>query len=106
MASVVVSLVHDAQEIAILNGKEIISIETLNEAYTKRLEMLHDYIEPTVIHQRQTVTKKKPKSEQISVKTDIDDDFGIAQAVAKAKINNEDILTVLKKYISVEEIKL
>lgn len=106
VVSVVVSLVHDAQEIAILNGKESISIETLNEAYTKRLEMLHDYIEPTVIRQKQTVTKKKPKSEQISVKTDIDDDFGIAQAVAKAKINNEDILTALKKYISVEEIRL
>lgn len=105
VVSVVVSLVHDAQEIAILNGKEIISIETLNEAYKKRLSMLHDYIEPSIIRKKQTVTKKKSKTEQTSVKTDIDDNFGIAQAVARAKANNEDTVYMLKKYISVEEIK-
>lgn len=105
VASVVVSLVHDAQEIAILSGKEIISIETLSEAYTKRLEMLHDYIEPTVIRKKQTVTKKKPKTEQTLVKTDIEDNFCIAQTVARAKTNNEDVVNTLKKYISVEEIK-
>lgn len=39
--SVVVSLIHDAQEIAILNGKEVLNLETLNEAYQKRLSLLH-----------------------------------------------------------------
>lgn len=105
VVSVVVSLVHDAQEIAILNGKEVVSIETLNEAYKKRLSMLHDYIEPSIIRKKQTVTKKKPKTEQTLAKTDIDDNFGIAQAVARAKANNEDMINMLKKYISVEEIK-
>ena len=32
-----VSLIHDAQEIAILNGKEILNLESLNEAYQQRL---------------------------------------------------------------------
>ena len=51
--SVVISLIHDAQEIAILNGKEILNIDTLNEAYKKRLAFLHDYIKPTVkTHQK------------------------------------------------------
>ena len=36
--SVVISLIHDAQEIAILSGKEMLNIETLNEAcYAKLL---------------------------------------------------------------------
>ena len=39
--SIVVSLIHDAQEIAILSGKEILNMETLNEAYQKRLSLLH-----------------------------------------------------------------
>ena len=62
VVSVVVSLVHDAQEIAILNSKKTISIETLNEAYQKRLSMLHDYIEPNVVRQKQTSAKKKRKT--------------------------------------------
>lgn len=33
ITSVVVALIHDAQEIAILNGKEILNLESLNEAY-------------------------------------------------------------------------
>lgn len=47
--SVVVSLVHDAQEIAILTGKEVLNLEMLQEAYVKRLSMLHGYIHPSVI---------------------------------------------------------
>ena len=42
--SVVVSLIHDAQEIAILNGKEVLNLESLNEAYQKRLSVLHGFI--------------------------------------------------------------
>lgn len=42
--SVVVSLIHDAQEIAILNEKETLDLEVLNEAYTKRLSLLHGFI--------------------------------------------------------------
>ena len=42
--SVVVSLIHDAQEIAILSGKEALNLEALNEAYQKRLSMLHGFI--------------------------------------------------------------
>ena len=35
--SVVLSLIHDAQEIAILNGREVLNLESLNEAYQQRL---------------------------------------------------------------------
>lgn len=43
--SVVVSLIHDAQEIAILDGTEELNLTTLNEAYQKRLTMLHGYMQ-------------------------------------------------------------
>lgn len=53
--SVVVSLIHDAQEIAILNGKEVLNLESLNEAYQKRLSMLHGFI-----HMEQRKQTSKP----------------------------------------------
>ena len=39
--SIVVSLIHDAQEIAILNGRETLDIVTLNEAF-QRMQMIHN----------------------------------------------------------------
>ena len=106
IVSVVVSLIHDAQEIAILNGKEILSIETLNEAYKKRLAMLHSYIEPTIKHGKQTSTKKKAKPEPPQVQSDITDDFSIAELAATARVNNSDIITLLKAHISIEEVRV
>lgn len=106
IVSVVVSLIHDAQEIAILNGKEILNIETLNEAYKKRLSMLHSYIEPTIKHGKQTSVKKKAKSEPPQVQSDIADDFSIAELAATAKAENSDIVTLLKARISIEEVRV
>lgn len=104
--SVVVSLIHDAQEIAILNGKEILNIDTLNEAYKKRLSMLHSYIEPTIKHRKQTATKKKAKPEPKSEYCDIADYFSIAELVATAKSNNSDIVKLLKAHIAIEEVRI
>lgn len=106
IVSIVVSLIHDAQEIAILNGKEILSIETLNEAYKKRLSMLHSYIEPTITHRKQTATKKKAKPEPPQVQSDITDDFSITELAATAKANNSDIVNLLKAHISIEEVRV
>lgn len=106
IVSIVVSLIHDAQEIAILNGKEILSIETLNEAYKKRLAMLHSYLEPTIKHGKQTSTKKKAKPEPPQVQSDITDDFSIAALAATAKANNSDIITLLKSHITIEEVRV
>lgn len=104
--SVVVSLIHDAQEIAILNGKEILNIDTLNEAYKKRLAMLHSYIEPTIKHRKQTATKKKAKAEPEAEYCDIADDFSIAELAATAKANNSDIVNLLKAHIAIEEVRV
>lgn len=106
VVSIVVSLIHDAQEIAILNGKEILNIETLNEAYKKRLSMLHSYIEPTIKHRKQTATKKKAKTAPITESGDISDNFSIAELVATAKENNSNIVDLLKAHILIEEVRV
>ena len=106
IVSVVVSLIHDAQEIAILNGKEILNIEALDEAYKKRLSMLHSYIVPTIKHGKQTATKKKAKPELPILQIDIPDDFSIAELAATAKSDKSDIITLLKAHITIEEVRV
>lgn len=60
--AVVVSLIHDAQEISILNDREILDIVSLNEAYEQRMNMLHSHIRPSVVIKKDTVKKKKGNS--------------------------------------------
>ncbi len=59
ITSVVVALIHDAQEIAILNSKETLNLEALNEAYQQRLSLLHGYIQPSISLGKQTSKIKK-----------------------------------------------
>lgn len=105
--SVVVSLIHDAQEVAILNGKEVLSLETLNEAYKQRLAMLHDYIQPQIIYKNQTSrTRKKkqiPAASEINV-TENNDNASIAELVTKAKENQLDVVEILKNHFSITEV--
>lgn len=57
VTSVVVSLIHDAQEIAILTGYEMLDVVMLNQAYNQRLQLLHDFIRPNVT--TKPIRKKK-----------------------------------------------
>ena len=60
--AVVVSLIHDAQEIGILNGKEELNMETLDLAYEQRMNMLHSHIQPSIVIKKSAVKKKKRNS--------------------------------------------
>lgn len=60
--AVVVSLIHDAQEISILNGRELLDMVSLNEAYEQRMNMLHSQIRPSVVIKKDTVKRKKGSS--------------------------------------------
>ena len=107
IVSVVISLIHDAQEIAILNGKEKIGIDTLNEAYRKRLSLLHSYIEPSITRKSQTSTTKKTALVYTELAEDSDvDEITIAGIVLKAKSECADIVQVLKKHIRVVEVRI
>lgn len=105
IVSVVVSLIHDAQEISILNGRECLDVESLNEAYKKRLSLLHSFIEPTIKKEKQT--SKAKKSKKIDVPNDtisIENNITIAELAAKSKHENLDIVTLLREYVTIEEV--
>lgn len=102
--SVIISLIAAAQELAILNGTERLDISSLNEAYTKRMEMLHGFIK----------TKRTPKVyatnhnkvELPESNEEIDESRTITSIIMEAKQKQYDTVESLKKYIVVEEIKI
>ena len=104
VTSVVVSLVHDAQEIAILTGHETLDISMLNQAYEKRMQLLHDYIRPAA-SVKNTTTKRKKKSIEKAVISS-EEDYSIADLVQKSKAENLDIVEVFREHFTVEEIAL
>jgi len=106
--SAVVSLIHDAQEIAILNGTEELNMATLSEAYEKRLSMLHGYIESTIKRRPQCSTPKKKSSAAsiIPVQVKADEGKSIAELVAIAKNDSIDIVSLLKQHMPVVEVAI
>ena len=107
--SVVVSLIHDAQEIAILTGKEVLNLDTLNEAYQQRLSLLHGYIQPSVIQNKPTTKKKKTvasvKKNQTQGKTK-QEGYSITEIAEKAKAENLDVVELLKEVYTVVEVAI
>lgn len=105
--SVVVSLIHDGQEISILNGSEKLNLQTLNEAYEKRLTMIHGYIEPTITRKSQTSVRKQKADEYTSTtETATGTDNLIANIVTVAKEKCVDVVGLLQEKITVEVIKV
>ena len=104
IVSVVISLIHDAQEIAILSGKEAVNIETLNEAYQKRLALLHGYIRPNA---QKTAPKRKNPSPIITQEMETESVNNlIYNIVLKAKNQQLDIVDLLREKIEVVEVNI
>ena len=106
VVSVVVSLIHDAQEIAILNGREMLDLVSLNEAYQKRLSLLHGFIQPTIKKRSQTsnLQKRKYSYDNENVDTKICEEIKISDLVVTAKNENMEIVGLLKEYFTVDEV--
>lgn len=105
--SIVVSLIHDAQEITILNGREVLDIKSLDEAYNNRLSMLHDYIKPTM--RKKTIgnnkTKKQNNITTLPTENNADVQTDLIQNIAKeCKKDGTNIVEILSQYITVEVI--
>lgn len=66
--SIVVSLLHDAQEQAILSGRERLDMEALQDAYTQRMGMLHSYINPAITRNVQSGKRKKKRLDMTGAK--------------------------------------
>lgn len=109
VVSVVVSLIHDAQEIAILTGKEVLNLDTLNEAYQQRLSLLHGYIQPSVIQNKTTTKKKKTaasvKKNQTQSQTK-QEGYSITEIAERAKAENLDVVELLKEVYTVVEVAI
>ena len=101
--SVVVSLIHDAQEIAILNGREILNLESLNEAYQQRLSLLHGFIQPKPKCQT-SKPKRRTTAPKVYAAVETDGEFTIAGLVSQAKSEDVDIVELLKKHLPVVEV--
>lgn len=109
VVSVVVSLIHDAQEIAILTGKEVLNLDTLNQAYQQRLTLLHGYIQPSVIQNKPTTKKKKTVASLTMNQSEEkikEDNCSIAAIAEKAKTENLDVVALLKTVYKVVEVAI
>jgi hypothetical protein len=100
--SIVINLIHDAQEIAILENLETLDITTLNLAYERRLQMLHSFISPP---HKKVSTIRKPKTETLEILTDYDETISISKNSEEAKKTNSDVISLLKANgISITEV--
>ena len=102
ITSVVVSLIKDAQEIAILDGTETLSIASLNKAYNQRLALLHNHINI------KEVKHPSIKTKHISVEptTETDALNLISDAIAEIKKNGGDLMVLIREKIEVIEVRL
>lgn len=108
ITSVVVSLIHDAQELAILTGEESLNLKTLNEAYRKRHELLHDFIQKKngMVHDSTTPKTKRPRIPLVLDSVDIGNPNLIQELSAKSKKDKSDVVSILKKFITIEEVSV
>ena len=97
------SLIHDAKAIAILNGREVLNLESLNEAYQQRLSMLHGFIQPRQKCQT-SKTKRKTTVPKVDAHVESDGEFTIAGLVSQAKTEGVDIVELLKNHLPVVEV--
>ena len=99
--STVVALIHDAQEIGILEGHERLDLDTLRAAYDNRLTMLHSYIAPP---KKAQTSNTKRTTISLPPEQEVTGDISIVTLVQRAKNECRDTVTFLKEYITVEEI--
>lgn len=102
--SVVVALIHDAQEIAILNGTETLGLETLREAYQNRLTMLHGHIVFCAEQKRGYASVAKSNEFFLPAQETVVASQTIAELVQAAKDRELDLVTFLRQHFPVTEV--
>ena len=100
----VVSLIHDSQEIAILDGSETVTLKILNQAYSQRLGMLHGHIDL----ERVKMAAKRESAMDLPIVAERTQSFEkglLAQTAAEAKRKELSLLELLKQRISIIEVE-
>ena len=102
LPSLAISLWHDAQEIAIVSGRDVMDMAALTEAYDRRMGMLQRYTLPP--------KQKSPLPAHPSIKpagrTGKPGEVPLTDIVLEAKERGADILEFLRQYIPVEEVRV
>lgn len=105
ITAVVVGLIHAAQEIAILEDSEELSLETLGQAYKRRMAMLHGYLTETkASFGSYAGALGKVDLEEVTVAST--EESSIADVITTAKAANTDIVYALKRCFTIEEIEV
>jgi len=92
-ASITVTLIHDAQEIAILEGYEKLDMYSLNKAYDNRLSMLHDYI--NLNHMKKHPMKRKAHDNLLAKVDTLNDADYIYKIAMATKNSGENVVNKL-----------
>lgn len=109
--AILTAIIHDAQEIAILRGRETLGIETLTEAYSSRMKMLHGYLADRIEPKIATTYHEKPKSINTANVADssksLPDGYMSVEALATEARNKQlDIIELMRSQFAVEVIDL
>lgn len=109
IVAILVSLIHDAQEIAIIEGSEMLDLSSLSRAYNERLALMHQYISPVSSHGKKTssVSKKTvPKGMQESKSVGSIQTVDFVKLASIAKAQNLDLAALLKDRVTLIEVEL
>lgn len=100
------ALIHDAQELSIMDGNECLDITSLTKAYDNRMQMLHGYIEQKKSNRKKTSSKLTSSitvPEQIETKVTATD-LTIAEIAEIIKNKDLNAIETYKKYFNVVEV--
>lgn len=108
--SVVVSLIHDAQEISILNGREMLDMAALREAYQERMTMLQDYLRPDSVQPTgkkqtdKTASERQAPLPDVATEAPTPDIHVLTEAARQAREEQTDVVELLRSSVTVEEV--
>ena len=98
----VVSLLHDAQEMAILEGYERLDLVSLEKAYKSRMSFMHRFIDTSEQIKHPSVSKKAETFEEKTIEPE--EYQTLMEMVNTAKKRGKDLLEYLINHICVEEV--
>ena len=118
--SVLVGLIHDAQEIAILEGRDVLDIEALEKAYKNRMTMLHDYLGVFTKTGKKCTERKKKENASVTIGqmgrqqqneqdtykevVESENESSLSKLVMEAKTGNGNIVELIRCHFPLEEV--
>jgi hypothetical protein len=94
--AIIISLLHDAQELSIFNGREQLDIQALESAYKQRLKMLHGYIETGRPRRSSTGTVRRDAADIPLQTTYVEDAHLMRKALDRSRDNEMPIVQMVK----------